>query len=694
MFLFIGSALAQDVSEMTASLALASILDDVDQPLEERVAAAEELVTLPGGLVFVEGTAYDVDRTLAKAVLPVLASAGPDGYDVLASLIYGSVAWDVRLAAVDTLGTTAESDAGRALYAVAIDEELPRSLRNRGLDLLAEHHPDVLAELGEPIEQRSSPLGAVAVSGASGLTGGILLSSVGVWGRNDSAIAIGAVGGSAIGVAGGGLYAATRPTSAGQGMRYASDVSWGLVGGELLTQVVLDPYPISRGRAENQRRQNKAALLRTLGTGAGTGLGLARISKYDADPLDVMESNLAGAVGMQIGFGVADMAIDDGDRWDCEPWEGGNGCDPYRTWYRSRYAIGLAGTGLGLGLAGLTRTQWDPHYQDHGYAAIVAAESAWAAGWIWDTGSRKSDVGPLLRTTAATSFAATEVFAHYRPRTLSQDAGALYGAVAGNMLGAGIPLLAGADNSKEIVPAMVPAGAVGMVGGTLLAPRMELDIGDMTMIGIGVPVFTAQGAAYGAYLERRRVLQGDQYAGLVLLTSSGSSLALTGLAQGASPRPMDMLALGSASAWGAWYGVMTPIALELDGPSETLLLTGAATSDAFLFGTAAALYGFEVDSSRLFVPQLGAVAGATLGSLGVALVDSQGDDIAKGALIGSVVGFAGGGVAEALRPRKEKNLTGFRPRLDVPGQFGFAAAPTTLDGDMAVYAQLTWRETE
>ena len=689
MLILISAAVAQD--DVIAAHALASILDDVDQPLDERLAAAQELMTVEGGLVFVEGAAHDVDRSLALGVLPVLAS-DPVGYPVLVALVTADVPGDVRREALEVLGATPDPDAGRAVHALATDLSTPRAKRDRAFELLAEHHPAILEELGEPLEERSEAGGAMFVTAGSALTGGILLSSVGVWGRNDAAVAIGAVGGQAIGGTGGGLYAATRPVSNGQGLRYASDVSWGLVGSELLTQVVLDPYPL-RDLGTRERRQNQAAMLRTLGTGAGAGVGFARMKNRDPDPRDVMESNLAGVVGMQLGFALQDLAMDDGDRWDCEPWQGGNGCDPYRRWYRAHYASGLAGSAVGLGVAGLTREAWNPGYADHLYSGLAAGEASWIAGWtLLAIDPRGVDEEAILRSTASGTFALSELATHWRPRDGRHVGGALYGMVAGNMLGASIPLIADETREEYVAAWMLPIGVVGMGAGTVLSDRVQLSGRDMGMLGLGVPMVTAQVAAYGAYLDQQDRISGDQHGGMVLMALSGSSLGFGVLGQRVDPAPKDLLALSSAGAWGAWYGVLTPIALELEGPSETVFLTGAGGSQAFQVGTAVAVYGLDVDSSHLFVPQLGAVAGATLGSLGVALVNADGSDIAKGAVVGSVVGFAGGGILEGLRPRRGVAMSLPRPHIDVPGQVGFVAAPTSLDGDMGVYAQLTWRE--
>ncbi|HJN76495.1 MAG TPA: hypothetical protein QGF58_21380 [Myxococcota bacterium] len=669
----------------------AATLANLDSSEEERLAAAMALAQLEGGLLFVESATESRNARISVGVLPALTLAGEPGFHALNRTVrHGG--WGTTQAAVDELVGAGDPVAGALLYDLAVDDSLPRSLRNQALKGLQQHYPEVLAERGEPTDDRSTFVGVAGVTTGSGLTGGILLSSVGVWGQRDAAIAIGAVGGSGIGLGGGTLYGLTQPVSSGQGLRYASNVGWGLVSSELLTQVVLDPYPLERDRAANRRRQNQSALLRTLGTGAGAGLGLARITSYDAEPRDVLESDLAGFVGMQLGFGATGLVLDRGSQWSCYEPNSGNDCADYKTWYRARYGSALVGSAAGLAIAGVTREQWDPRFSDHLYSGIVAGEATWIAGFAWASGRQRTDPDALLRTTATSAFAATEVFAHWKPRSYYQDLGASYGMVAGNALGAGIPFIADEDRVEVVSRVMLPMGAAGTVAGTVLAERTAFDEGDVTLVTLGTPILIAQSAAYAGYFGVREDLSKTQVAGVVLTTASLSSFTLGAAAQRTSPRPMDVLAISTGAAWGAWYGVMTPIAMELEGPEETLLLTGAATSNAFMLGTAGVIYGLDLESRHLFVPQLGAVTGATLGALGVALFDPDGRHIPKGAIIGSVVGFAGGGIAESLRPKKGWRPTLLRPNPRLPGGFSFAAAPTSLEGEMGVYLQLDWRE--
>ena len=686
-------ATAEELEALRTLHAAAATLADPAQAREARLEAAGALAHLEGGAVFLEGATQSRDTRLAQGAVSALAAGGH--VDALRRTTRGLATHAVQESAIQGLVGLGTREAGEALYAIASDEGTSRSLRGLAREGLEDHYPEVLADQGELEDSSATFVGVTGMSAGSGLAGGILLSSVGVWGRSDEAVAIGAVGGTLIGGGTGGLYGVTQDATDAHGLRYASNVAWGLTSSELLTQVVLDPWPIQRSAAEHRKRQNKAAFLRAFGTTAGAGLGLYTVRNGEADTRDVFGSNLAGIAGMQLGFGVADMAVEQGEQF-CYPFEGGAGCDDYKRWYRTRYAAGLAGTAAGLGAAGALRHGWHPGFDDHLFSGIVAAESTWAVMHLYDAGNEQPwSYDALGRATAATTFVAAEGAAHAFDLGYRHDAGAAYGTLAGNFLGAGIPMAVSGEMPTEAIQrTMAPVGFAGMVAGTALAPRVRFDPGDVTLVTAGTPILTAQSAAYAGYFDARGQLKGQQVEGITLSAAALSSAGLIGASQVASPKALDVGVMGTGAVWGAWYGVLTPIALELDGPEETLLLTGSATSQAFMVGTAAGIYGLDLDSRRLLLPQLVAVSGATFGSLGVALINPDGSDIAKGAVIGSVVGFAAGATIESRRevPAARSAML-FKPNLRLPGRLSFAAAPTSIEGDLAVYAQLDWRET-
>lgn len=679
------NASAEDVARLQALHAAALTLADAGSTPEERAQAANTLAEA-GETTFLLHAAMSRDARLARAMLAPLSDHGH--FDALGQIVRSNSY--ARDGVIRVLVRAEDPAAGQVLLGIADDPALGRGFRSDAVDGLKEAYPELLE--GKEIDSTASGVGVVSMVGGTGLASGILLSSVGVWGGSEEAIAIGAVGGSLIGAGTGGFYGVTRNVSTGQGLRYASDVSWGLTSSELLTQVVLDPWPIQRDYQANRKRQNKAAAIRAVGTIAGAGIGLNTMNTRDPDPHDVVGSNIAGVGAMQVGMGIVDMTLEQGQT-DCYAWEGGqSNCDVYKRWYRSRYAAGLAGSAVGLGTTTLVREQWDPSFRHHVFSGLFAVESTWATMWLHEQ-SKTSAIpeDALFRTTAAGSVLIGEGLAHGLDIQTHQNLGAIYGILAGNALGAGLPMAFGATEGS-IQKTMIPVGIVGTAAGVGLAGRAKFEPGDVTLITAGTPILTAQVAAYGGYANATTPgFNGEQVAGMALTTAALSSAGLGLISQKTSPKSLDVGVIATSAAWGTWFGVLTPIAMELDGDSSTLLLTGAATSQAFMVGTAGVIYGLDVQSRRLLVPQLGAVGGASLGSLGASLANPE--HAAKGAVIGSVVGFAGGAIFELNRSPQltERSFTPRRPHLRIPGQFGFAAAPTALDGETGVWLQLDWR---
>ena len=118
-----------------------------------------------------------------------------------------------------------------------------------------------------------------------------MLSSVGTWGKSDLGIDLGRLGGGAIGAGTSYLYTRQNPISAGQGLRYASNVSWGFFGAQLVNDAAFgfDYYTDADGHTTCAGDCNAAALFRTLGVGAGAWLGY-RAMQNAPTTSDVMET--------------------------------------------------------------------------------------------------------------------------------------------------------------------------------------------------------------------------------------------------------------------------------------------------------------------------------------------------------------------------------------------------------------------
>ena len=355
------------------------------------------------------------------------------------------------------------------------------------------------------------------------------------------------------------------------------------------------------------------------------------------------------------------------------------------------------GSMTGLATQAALRDRWQPDSPDVGFAGLVAGNAAWTATWMPVALDRYGvDGRGLLASHAGASLAL--VAAHKLEPSWTHNGMMAWGTVLGNSLGAGLPLLADAKD-ETTVAVMLPMGLAGAGLGYVAGGRVEFHGGDRAMLGVGVPLVTLQSLGYGGVLAmRQNSFEESQMAGLMLTGEALGGIGLTAVSQRWDPNAGQMLLLGSGALWGAWYGVLTPIALDLDGEPEDLLLSTLVASDLGLVAAGVATYGLDVHPRSTLSPQLGGVAGATFGSLAVSLVSPEPRAASAGALLGSVAGFAGGTLFEmrvAGPKRAERQALGLKPRsLDLPGTWSASAAPWAApeSGDLGVYGQVSWRE--
>ena len=100
-----------------------------------------------------------------------------------------------------------------------------------------------------------------------------------------------------------------------------------------------------------------------------------------------------------------------------------------------------------------------------------------------------------------------------------------------------------------------------------------------------------------------------------------------------------------------------------------------------------------LDPRNTLRTQLGGVAGATLGAMGVSMTpDPSGSGIASGALIGATVGMIGGALVERDRQSDSTvQRAGERMarHLDLPGDWAFSVQPMpTDDGEIGTWMGL------
>jgi hypothetical protein len=121
------------------------------------------------------------------------------------------------------------------------------------------------------------------------------------------------------------------------------------------------------------------------------------------------------------------------------------------------------------------------------------------------------------------------------------------------------------------------------------------------------------------------------------------------------------------------------------------VLFTTVTADVFLAGGGVLISPLvDLEPARTLGPQLGGVAGATVGALGAGLATDDGQAVAASALVGSTVGLGVGAVvSEAIRGKRAPR-TAALPRLRLPGEWAPTATPIVLeDGSTALVIGVT-----
>ena len=676
-------AQAQELNS-TADLRLsdATTLLDPAAPLGDRTSAAARLGQTGDAAVlpFLRAGTLDPLGAVQTAAVTALAGVVDPAAARLAAEVLADPSRDddARAAAVATLAALRLPEAGEILYDAASDRSLPSDLRSLAGAAVAQSYPELVAARGAPHRVSSLPGAAAGVAG-NGLAGGVLLSSVGTWGQSDAGTVIGGVGGGVIGVGSGALYAVTRPVTAGQGTAYASAVGWGLTAGVMGTRAIYGERGGSYWESDlRTQRENVGAGLRALGVAAGTTTG-ALLLRRDPSAEDVLSADLAGYLGAQVGLATVDLASG-GAAYGClYRGDGSIDCAAASRWRQGRNAAGLVGLGAGLGLGAAFRQGWDPDLADLSFSAAVATETAVVARLLPDALRAREPKG-TVRLALHGGAALAQVAADRWEVPLGHTASMVWGGALGTALGAGIPMLMDVDDFAPVAGGMILGGVAGTAGGLLAGPALDLSGGDLAMLGVGVSFMAAESAAIGYVLEEKgdRV-RPDLDTGLALTATSITGVGLTALTRAVAPDAADMYFLGSAGAWGVWYGVLTPIALRAEGDRADLVLTATVTGDVFLgLGGLALSPVVGLDPRRTVVAQLGGAGGATVGALAAALGSGDPANVAQGAVIGSTVGLAGGALATRVWSPRELVLR--RPHLDLPGRWTASLAPTADGG--------------
>ena len=330
-----GAEGAHEVATLNALLDAASRMLDPRMKSDERVEAVGDLVDGRDPRVLRLAWVGSQVRSVAvrnEVVEKVAAWDHPEVVALLESRAQSK--WEnreLRVKAIHALRDRGDDDAAKFLYALAADTSVDSDVRAAAVAALDERFPEFMAGRARPAVGGSFA-GVGSLVAGNALAGGVMLNSVGIWGKANAAPEIGALSGAVIGGAPAGLYARSNPISTGAGLGYASNVAWGLAGASFAEHIVY-------GGDDSASAQNMGALIRTLGVGAGAFTGYRRIDR-NPDVGQVWRVNTAGILGSQLGRAATNLAqglASEDPRCDVAS-------DPDACWARDARQARLAGT--------------------------------------------------------------------------------------------------------------------------------------------------------------------------------------------------------------------------------------------------------------------------------------------------------------------------------------------------------------
>ena len=348
-----------------------------------------------------------------------------------------------------------------------------------------------------------------------------------------------------------------------------------------------------------------------------------------------------------------------------------------------------------MGAQTVLRSQFDPQKESYALAALVSGEAAVASALLISSAEYQMDgpsnvsTGNLALFAASAGFGGTLIATEFYPVSGEQLALGGWGTVLGNGLGGGIPLLFDARESGTMAGTAI-GGSLGLAGGLASHKLLDLSDGDRAMHMVAVPIATAEGLLLGQYAAAKNPgFDNLQGIGLMLTAGGLTGLASTAISPFVDPQAENMAFYGSSALWGAWFGTLVPIAFVPDGDPEGLLLTSALGIDV---GVAAGvgLVARGVEPRQTVRPQLVGIGGATMGAMVVALSTDNGQSVAAGAVVGSVLGIGAGSLWESRRSSSSSLVMMAKPRVDLPGQWSVMAMPSAMeDGSLGGHVSVS-----
>ena len=594
---------------------------------------------------------------------------------------------------LETLKGIQNSLMAELLLVYIADDQVPVSLREQALTSLQAQYPEWLSDkeipiISAPVNKLANQIYAVS----TGVTGSVLLGSVGVWGQNDTSETIGYTGGALLGATSGWLIANEDHPTLSQAALMASSTGWGLA----TSQMVADGFDMD---------EEFAALSRTLGVMAGTGYGhWARDRNMSLS--DVLEVDFSGYLGAQTAVALTDIFADQSNLqypdwddyysdsesdWDSPEMQAADQAynqahrdheKVYAVHQRRKLQMAAIGSVVGLGTSHLLMDAWNPEPTSVLFAGVWAGQMGIAMNELLPATGVEYPEG-WVRLSSHAAMAGALYYDHRNPVSYEQSIFSAYGATSGYLLGYGFNNLSKGDSQDGSRNAAL-LSTVATLGGTTIGNTMNFTPSDWVTTGVGLGLTGWHMGSIAAISQDNGWLTSRQADGLVQTGLGTASLGLLATGQYFDVSSADAIYLGSTSAWGAYYGALTPVMLgiESDMTDTERLLATLVASDVFL---AAGTYGIlsdRVESEQSAIPQVLGLAGATMGSLGAFLFTDSSQVVSGAALLGATAGVGTGVLLKnreaeiSIRlPKKPRQLANLRlqtsPYMDEQGDMGF-----------------------
>jgi len=589
----------------------------------------------------------------ATGALGELARGGSEVAEDILALLAGAWRHDAAAQAIRELGKLAPSArAFDALLRVGRTSTLPAARRKLAIDALRKNWP---ARRGE-LPRLAGPALLPAVVGAA--AGGYTLAAVGRWAKADSADVYGWMTGILIG--GGTGYLFGREMTLARQTWYASGLTWGVLGGELLARTV-----VSRPHTRT------ASSFGVAGELAFAALSYRLADTVDLDEGGVAVANLAATTGLLFGNGLAEL-----------------GYHAMSSQARNGLVLGTTIGALTAGVAVAPTLKFT-----RGDAALVAYttfEGLWFGGPIGDIAHedleerrdafRDSNPGgdPLPDNLAredpdrvvrdaenagfmlgpAVGFTVGLILSQHTDLQPSDSAQMLVFGGYGKLLGAGLAMLLDVRSDNGITASHLAGGVVGIAAGAATTDSLHFRDGDLALVPIATMWGFFHGGAIAGYSELVGVdLSGTQRAGIVLTTAAALGIGSMAFAQEYDMTNLQATMGSTGAFWGAWIAGWT--SARLHKTVETTMMAAAIGGDLGAVATAQMISpAFDLDPLVLAGASFGGLSLAGLGTLVTAMGTDDGDAMMTANIVGSAAGLVVGGVLARMwldkRPRRRK----------------------------------------